>query len=107
MGDSGSDLTIRRSGAVSQQSVDNLMVHIKSQEWDNLVKLRSDEGNRLTKAKTVVRNSLQANLKSTAIKELDRTNYVILSAKRDYWQGASNLSTTAMEQARKTLTSAE
>ena len=49
--DSGSDLTIRRSGAVSQQSVDNLMVHIKSQEWDNLVKLRSDEGNRLTKSK--------------------------------------------------------
>ena len=53
-----------------------------------------------------MRNSLQANLESTAIKELDRTNYVILSAKRDYWQGASNLSTTAMQQARKTLTSA-
>lgn len=67
------------------------MDHIKSQEWDNLVNLRSDEGNRLTKAKTAVRNNLLANIDSAAIKELDKKNYVILSAKRDYWQGVADI----------------
>ncbi|OBZ13599.1 hypothetical protein [Bacillus sp. FJAT-26390] len=103
---SGSDLSIRRSGAVLQQSVDQLMVHIKSQEWDNLVNLRSDEGSRLAKAKTAVRNNLLADIDSAAIKELDRTNFVIISAKKDYWQAAANLSTASMEQARSTLSNA-
>ncbi|WP_253944730.1 hypothetical protein [Paenibacillus sp. NEAU-GSW1] len=104
--ESGSDVTIRRSNAVAQNDVNQLMVYIKEKEWDNLLALRSDEGGRLAKAKTAVRNNLLADLNSAEIRELDRVNLTILSAKRDYWQAAANLSTTQIEQAEKALQSA-